>query len=89
MVLTNALLFAVAYTLVCVRFAALSIALFTALSTALATVFSAALSLPVPLHVPLQYSPRQQTPPTWPHYNNQARSTGDLSRSLSSSSRFG
>lgn len=85
MVLTNALLFAVAYTLVCVRFAALSIALFTALSTALATAFSAALTL----HVPLRYSPRQQTPPTWPHYNNQAGSAGDLSRSLSSSSRFG
>ena len=70
MVLTNALLFAVAYTLVCVRFAALSIALFTALATA----FSAALTL----HVPLQYSPRQQTPPTSPHYNNQAGSAGDL-----------
>ena len=55
MVLTNALLFAVAYTLVCVRFAALSIALFTALSTALATAFAAALAL----HVPLQCTPRQ------------------------------
>ena len=54
MVLTNALLFAVAYTLVGVRFAALSIALFTALSNALATAFSAALTL----HVPLRYSPR-------------------------------
>ena len=74
MVLTNALLFAVAHTLVCVRFAALSIALFTVLSTALATAFSAALTL----HVPLQYSPRQQTPLTWPHYNNQAGSAGDL-----------
>ena len=81
MVFTNALLFAVAYTLVCVRFAALSIALFTALATA----FSAALSL----HVLTASSLRQQTPSTWPHYNNQAGSAGDLSHSLSSSSRFG
>lgn len=89
MVLTNALFFAVAYTLVGVRCAALSIPLSIALtiklSTALATAFSAALLLHVLLHCRL----RQQTPTTSPHYNNQAGSAGDLSRSLSNSNALG